>query len=432
MKHSQEMNGLGRRSLSVLVLALIVTAMVCWMGRSDEVLAQSGEGSPLAGLTPGQLSNFTIGQGLFLKTWDPAAGLGPVFTSTGCATCHFIPATGGQGSLQPVGHQNTTAHFTTLFGTTNSDGSFNPLTNEGGPLLQQGTIQTFDFKAGACTLPGEVVPADATIVQTRLPPDLFGAGMIDAIPDSAILANVIAYSNGILGSANMVADYNGNVRPGRFGRKAQLASLLQTVGGAFGHDLGITNPVDPIEDLPQGNPIPSLCVKDLFSPNDTVGSETISLFDYLSLLAPNPLGTLSSQAQAGQVTFGLIGCTNCHTVSYTTNANVQLPSNFTGGLTTTIAPLSSQTIFPYSDFLLHDMGPGLADGIPMGQSTGSQWRTAPLWGLSKRLLHLHDGRTSSLTVAIADHGGEASTVISNYNALSPTDQTNLLAFLNSL
>src|ERR1700719_5195012 len=121
MKHSQEMNRLGRRSLSVLVLALIVTAMVCWMGRSDEVLAQSGEGSPLAGLTPGQLSNFTIGQGLFLKTWDPAAGLGPVFTSTGCATCHFIPATGGQGSLQPVGHQNTTAHFTTLFGTTNSD-----------------------------------------------------------------------------------------------------------------------------------------------------------------------------------------------------------------------------------------------------------------------------------------------------------------------
>ncbi len=436
MKRATKIYASGNRLVWVLALTSILTLTLVWLRPSDKVLAQSstcppqtGEGSPLVGLTPGQCFNFNGGDTLFLKTWDPAAGLGPVFTSTGCQTCHFIPAGGGQGSLQPPGHQNTTAHFSVFFGTTNSDGSFNPLANEGGMLLQQGTIQTFDFKAGACTLPGEVIPADATIVQNRLPPDLFGFGLIDAIPDQAILNNAVAYPDGVFGTPNMVADYTGITRPGRFGRKAQFASLLQDVGENFAHDLGITNPVVPTEDLPQGNPIPSNCMKDPNSPNDKFGSETISIFDYLSFLAPN---AAASQTQPGFTTFVNIGCAECHTVSYKTNANVQLPTNFTGGLSTTVAALSSQTIFPYSDFLLHDMGPGLADGIPFGQATGSQWRTTPLWGLSKRLLYLHDARTNNLTTAITSHGGEASTAISNFNALSSTDKSNLIAFLNSL
>ena len=429
MKRATKIYASGNRLVWVLAFTSILTLSLAWLGRSNTVLAQSSEGSPLPGLTSGQTFNFNHGDTLFAKTWDPAAGLGPVFTSTGCATCHFIPTTAGQGSLQAPGHQNTTAHFTVFFGTTNSDGTFNPLTNEGGMVLQQGTIQTFDFKAGACTLPGEVVPADATIIQNRLPPDLFGAGLIDAIPDTAILNNAVSYPDGVFGVPNMVTDYTGVSRPGRFGRKAQFASLLQAVGEAFGHDLGITNPVDPTEDLPQGNPIPSNCMKDPNEPNDVGGAQTIYIFDYLSFLAPNPA---ASQTQPGFTTFVNIGCAECHTVSYTTNANVQLPTNFTGGLSSTVAALSGQTIFPYSDFLLHDMGPGLADGIPFGQATGSQWRTTPLWGLSKRLLYLHDARTNSLTTAITSHGGEASTAISNFNALSSTDKSNLIAFLNSL
>jgi len=407
-----------------LMTALVVMAPVYWRTRvADDVLAQSTLGGPLSGLTAGQQSSFSAGQTLFLKTWAPADGLGPVFTATGCAVCHFNPTTGGMGN---------STKLSTFFAKTNVDGSFNPLENEGGILLQRGTIQSFSSVSGACPVPGETVPTDATIIRNRMPPPLFGDGLIDAVPDSAILANAIDQGDGVHGTANMVTDFNGNVRPGRFGRKAQFASLAQTVAGAFQHDLGITNPVNPNKDLPQGNPIPSVCIKNPNRPNDKNGQETINLFDFAALLAPTPPATLSETAQAGLQTFVSIGCAKCHVASYTTAAKVQLPTNFTGGLSPMVASMSEQSISPYSDFLVHDMGPLLADGVPMGQASGSQWRTTPLWGLSRRTLYLHDGRTSNLITAITLHGGEASTVISNFKALSASDQADLLDFLNSL
>jgi CxxC motif-containing protein (DUF1111 family) len=276
-----------------------------------------------------------------------------------------------------------------------------------------------------------VVPADATIIQHRMPTELFGDGLIDAIPDSAILANAVNQGLGIQGIANMTADANGVLRPGRFGRKAQRPTLIQLVADAFGHDLSITNPLVTTEDLPQGNPIPSVCPTGPLPLNDK-GAETIDISDFVEFLAaPVPL-PFSANAMAGQETFISIGCAKCHVQSYTTQANFQIPTNFTGGLTTVNA-LSNQVVSPYSDFLVHDMGPALADQIPMGQATGSQFRTTPLWGLSGRTTYMHDGRATSLAQAIAIHGGEATTVIGNYyTALSSTDQSNLLAFLNSL
>lgn len=393
---------------------------------TDKALSQTSLGGELPGLTSAQQTAFSAGKVLFLKLWTPKDGVGPIFTAVSCAACHSVPATGGSAGR---GIEST------LFGKTNPDGSFNPLINEGGILLQRHTTSSMPSEFSTCKNPGippEVIPADATIISNRIPPALFGAGLLDSIPDSAILAIALPQGDGIQGSANMVPDQNGNLRIGRFGRKAQFATLLQITGEAFQHDLGMTNPVSPNEDLPQGNPIPPNCQQALTQPNDPVGRNTISIFNFLLFLAPNTPASLSASGQAGLQTFKSIGCVKCHAQSYATGSNIQVPTNFSGGLSGSIAALSNQVIFPYSDLLLHDMGPGLADGMPMGQATGSQWRTTPLWGLSKRTSYLHDGRATDLTSAILAHGGEASTVINRFQVLSSNDQADLLLFLNSL
>jgi CxxC motif-containing protein (DUF1111 family) len=399
-------------------LALLIVAVLLIVGHfpTTSVHAQTTLGGPLPGLTSGQLNLFTTGMTQFDFAWDPVHGLGPVYTNSKCNNCHALPVIGGYNTTDRV----------TLFGTLNSDGSFNDLSSEGGPELQPLSVSKF---IPGCTIAGEILPTDATIVSKRLPPPLFGSGLIDNIDDSAIIANAVDKGMGIHGMVNMVTDWNGNMRVGRFGRKAQLASLLQTVGFAFGHETGITNPVVPDEDCPQGNcSIPGICVR-RSEPNDT-GPETVQMFDFLVYLAPNTPGTGNA---TGQQLFTSIGCALCHVPSYTTDPNVAIPVDFKGHVNgPPILALSNQPVNLYSDLLVHDMGPGLADNIPQGQASGTQWRTAPLWGLSFRTVYLHDGRTSNLTKAIQLHGGEATQVIQQFNALSPQDQANLLAFIQSL
>jgi CxxC motif-containing protein (DUF1111 family) len=379
----------------------------------SKVHAQTGLGGPLPGITSLESTIFTGGQHVFVKLWDPLHGLGPVFTQHGCASCHSQPVPGGN-SLQ----------FATLFGKTNLDGSFNPLTEEGGPLLQQLSITKFQ---PSCVLNGEQVPLDATIVAKHQTPPAFGVGLINSIDDSSILANAVDMGEGIHGTANMVPDENGVVHVGHFGRKAQFVDLIQLTSQAVTHDLGVTNPLVPNEDLPQGQPIPQGCAV-AAEPNDATGSQVMATFHYLEYLAPSTPGIGNAN---GQALFTTIGCAKCHTPSYTTNPMVSVPLDFNGNSITSKA-LSSQTVTLYSDLLLHDMGPGLADNIPSGQATGSQWKTTPLWGLSLRSSYLHDGRTTNLTTAIKDHGGEASIVIQNFSALSSSDQADLLTFLKSL
>lgn len=400
-------------------LLLVVCAGLLILGKANSpaVHAQTTLGGPLPGLTSGQLSHFTTGMTQFDFPWDPVHGLGPVYTNTNCNNCHAVPAFGGYNTKNRV----------TLFGTLNSDGSFNPLTNEGGIELQPLSVAKF---IQGCTVTGEFIPTDATIIGQRLPPPLFGDGLIDNIDDSAIMANAVNKGMGIQGQVNMVPDWNGNLRVGRFGQKAQIASLLQTVGLAFGHDVGITNPVVTTEDCPQGNcSIPGNCIK-RSELNDMNGVETVQIYDFLVYLAPNTPGTGNAN---GQALFNSIGCALCHNPSYTTDPNVAIPVDFLGHLNgPPILALSNQQVNLYSDLLIHDMGPGLADNIPMGNASGSQWRTTPLWGLSFRTVYLHDGRTSNLNTAILMHGGEATQVINAYKALSPQDQSDLMAFIKSL
>ncbi len=302
----------------------------------------------------------------------------------------------------------------------------------------------------AQNLPHEVVPTDATVVSTVRSPQLFGLGLVDNIPDSAILANAAASKNyGITGIANMVPDENGVIRPGKFGQKMDAVSLFQFTANAEFNELGITtsnslfgvaSAFNPNEHLPQGLPYPTACQPDPNAPQDVLQVNMIKQTQFQALLAPIPPQPPTSQTTAGEAVFNNIGCNVCHIQSYTTQQNVTLRTT-NGGKTAVIPSLSNVTFSPYSDFLLHDMGSGDSGGIPfqphgMGQATLTMWRTSPLWGLSNILAKsgglMHDNGSTTIDKAIRRHGGEAATVISNYRALSSTDSANLLAFLGSL
>ncbi len=406
---------MGRAVASALLVAL------CLLAGSTLTRVQgqctTTDGGPLCGLTSQETGFFNQGLTNFNTQWAPIQGLGPVFTFKSCFGCHNSPAAGG-GSFGK----------STLFGKLNSDGSFNPLTNEGGPLLQSFSI---GGQVAGCSLKGETLPADATIKSFRLMPPVMGFGLIDSIPDDAILANAVDQGDGIHGVANMTLDANGNLRPGRFGRKAQFPTVIQIDAAAFGHDIGVTTPLVPTEDLPSGNPIPAGC-QIASTPNDPEGANLVPIFWFTLFLAPHQASALSASAQAGQQLFTSIGCAKCHIPTMQTAAQVFVPVDLKGNVVGPSAALSNQPVPLYSDLLLHDMGTGLADNFPQGQATGTQWRTTPLWGISLRSFFLHDGRTASLSTAITSHGGEATTVVNRFKALSATDQSNITSFLKSL
>jgi Di-haem oxidoreductase, putative peroxidase len=339
-----------------------------------------------------------------------------------------VPVSGYNGIFSIVGVPTTTS-FTYL------------VTTSGLPPTGGGTAQN---------LPHEVVPSDATVVSKLRSPQLFGLGLVDNIPDSAILANVaISKPFGITGIANMVPDENGVIRPGKFGQKLDAVSLFQFNANAEFNELGITtssgpfgvpSAFNPNEHLPQGQPFPVACQSDTASPQDVSQSNMIKITEFVALLAPIPPQPPTEQTIAGQQVFNNIGCSVCHIQSFTTQQNVQLRET-NGGLSRVISSLSNVTFTPYSDFLLHDMGTGDSGGIPYqpnqkGQATLTMWRTAPLWGLSniqtKAGGFMHDSGSTSVDAAIRRHGGEAAQVVSNYQGLNPTDEANLLAFLGSL
>jgi CxxC motif-containing protein (DUF1111 family) len=330
----------------------------------------------------------------------------------------------------------------TRYGKSNPDRTFNYLDgtgsfpkNEGGPVLHPQTVAQFVNRLPNCHVPGEVVPADATVVNQIRSPQLFGLGLIDSIPESAILANAVNRGLGIQGMPNMVRDQFGNLHVGRFGQKASVPNLLFFTVSAMFNELGITSPIFPNEHLPQGiGPIPSACESDPKVPQDPNGANSVSIYQFEVFLAPNTPQSLTPAAQLGKAVFESIGCNLCHVEDMQTDPNATVFTDLNGGNLGPVAALDNQTAGLYSDLLLHDLGPGLSGGIPLGQATLTQWRTAPLWGLASRRTFgfLHDGRTTSVDLAIRAHGGEATQVIGSYAGLSATDRSNLLAFLNSL
>jgi CxxC motif-containing protein (DUF1111 family) len=363
--------------------------------------AQQGFGQPLSGLTNAELAAFREGRAAFLEAERPEDGLGPIFNGRSCVQCHGVPAAGGSSPIN-----------VTRFGRV-ENGVFDPLTGLGGSLLQRFSIDP---------VPREVIPREANVVAERESTALFGLGLIEAIPDAAILANAATPKpDGIRGRAAMIGDVtNGQVRVGRFGWKAQHATLLAFSADAYLNEMGITNRFFPIENAPNGNRA-SLAGNDpIADPEDpAVGrGDTDALADFMRFLAaPAPLA-LTASAQAGQTLFASTGCATCHTPSYSTGAN-------------SIAALSNKRVDLYSDLLLHDMGT-LGDGIAQAAAGMREMRTPPLWGLRASAPYLHDGRASTIDQAIRLHEGEAAIVRNRYLGLTAAQRRQVLDFLGSL
>jgi CxxC motif-containing protein (DUF1111 family) len=397
---------LSRRALFFVFTIVLIGCGFCLLQSTHPatVHAQSSLGGPIPNLSPLESVLFHSGFQSFVKIWDPTQGLGPVFIQDSCAVCHASPAIGGNSTQK-----------TTFFEAPNP--------NEGEIYLQTKGIGHFK----TCIFVGEIIPPDATVVASHQPYQAFGSGLIDAIADSDIAAQAIDKGMGVHGIANIVPDENGKLRPGRFGSKSEFPDLITAVANEMVHEIGITNPIIPEEDLPQGKPIPPRCAQ----PGDS-GATLIGLYHYLTYLAPNLPGTGNTN---GQLLFSEIGCDLCHLPSYKTAARVIIPVLFKGATIESKA-LENQPVNLYSDLILHDMGGSDSDGLELGLATGTMFRTAPLWGLSSRLADgdglLHDGSAKDIPTALARHGGEASQVIGNFDALSSSDQADLIAFISSL
>lgn len=282
--------------------------------------------------------------------------------------------------------------------------------------------------------PNFAAQINANNVSFRTPTSLFGLGLVEAVPDLSLRNSLSASASqraalGIRGHFN-ISGNDGTIS--RFGWKAQNKSLLMFSGEAYNVEMGVSNELfaneinnDPSCANPAGTPEDDTNLTletSSGSPASDYASDIVNFAAFSRLSAPpTPLPPTTSTT-LGQQIFQAIGCSACHTIQ------------LTSGLSATAA-LSNQIFAPYSDFAVHHVGTGLADGITQGTAGGDEFRTAPLMGVGQRLFLLHDGRTSDLNQAILLHassGSEANMVISNYQALTPGSVLNLLTFLRSL
>jgi CxxC motif-containing protein (DUF1111 family) len=361
-------------------------------------------GEPLPDLTREQLNAFTEGLGEFEAVEVPEGGLGPIFNNTSCAICHSVPAIGG-----------SSATLVTRFGRLEG-GHFDPLTQLGGSLLQSQAIDP-----GAL----EKIPDDAAIVVHRQSTPLFGAGLVEAIPDGAILELARRRkADGVLGRAAMVEDVaTGRTRVGRFGWKAQQATLLSFAGDAYLNEMGITSRLFPTENAPNGDQEKLAQFDHYADPEDVVDPVTGKgdidfVADFMRFLAPPPVPRVTGAVQTGFNSFVRLGCAECH-----------VPTLFTAP--NRIRALDRKPVTLFSDLLLHDMG-ALNDGIAQADAYGNEMKTAPLWGLKYSAPYLHDGRAPTITDAIQGHDGEALPARDRFNKLTANQQNQLLEFLNAL
>ena len=472
------LDGIGPKSLCrILTVALITCGCAFSQAKSAPLDpgvrgGAAGAGGPLQGLTADETAFFLDGQARFAETEVVANGsnngLGPRFNSNQCFSCHSQPNMGGTSrSKNPLpevaalnGAKNTVpwfivpngpvreARFKKSNGT--ADGAVHDIFVITGRTDAAGcNIAQFDFLPAGNPLTGQ--GGNPNII-FRIPTPVFGAGLIEAIPDSAILANQQANASaksqlGIHGHAN--AHLSGNVNLSandgtitRFGWKAQNKSLLMFAGEAYNVEMGISNQLFPQErdETPSClfTPTPNDNLNFTTTPSTTssgvsnpaVISDIEGFANFMRMLAPPTPVPPTPSSEKGRDTFARIGCVHCHTPSLTTGKMIA-----SGSSTSPSAALSNQMANLYSDLLVHHMGKGLADGITQGGAGPDEFRTAPLWGVGQRVFFLHDGRTTNLVEAIRDHkskGSEAYKVIEHFKRLSTQEQQEIIDFLRSL
>jgi CxxC motif-containing protein (DUF1111 family) len=357
-------------------------------------------GGALRFLSRDERREFERGRALFAVVFTPETGLGPLFNANGCATCHGIPAVGG------VGPQIET-HATAFSGGVCE--GFDEL--NGGSVVQDSATPLLQ----AAGIFREPVLPQATETGRRITPDLFGFGLLEAVAEEEILRREDPTDrdhDGISGRANR--DPDGNVT--RFGRKGQVPDLEDFIVDAFIYEQGITSLDEPDEQLVGGQPLPPGVDP---APDPEISDEDIeTVVTFVRLLAPPAPRRLSYTGEWGRRIFSQIGCASCHTPALRTGRSE-------------IRALSNRVVFAYTDLLLHDMGPEMAD-MCNGGATPSEFRTEPLMGLRFHTIFLHDGRATAIAEAIAAHGGEASRARERYARLSHRQRDALLKFLSSL
>jgi CxxC motif-containing protein (DUF1111 family) len=365
---------------------------------------------PVDGLSPEELAAFARGDEQFGRPFGPSEGLGPIFNNVSCASCHS-----GDGRGRP---ENGLTRFS------GANGAAVP--ELGGPQLQDRAI------------PGAEPEQLTAGVQTsrRLPPPVFGMGLLEAVPVDTILARADANDvdgDGISGRAHFVVPPafvppnepgGGALALGRFSRKAQVSSLLQQVVKAYHEDMGITSPFESSENANPLASVPTISADRAADP-EVAEAELRLVIHYVRTLAPPAAGAMTPQRARGEQQFLAIGCAGCH-----------VPTLHTGPAT--IPALAHREVPLFSDLLLHDTGEGLADHRVDGDADGREWRTAPLWGLRlmSRFLNgqaflLHDGRARSVEEAVLLHGGEAQAARDAFAALSSAERAALLDFAGS-
>jgi CxxC motif-containing protein (DUF1111 family) len=451
------------RSLSLMIFLLAFVFVLQGQNSAKDPGPRTGPpgaGGAIAGLdaNAGSTDYFNDGRTRFqdIETVQNSAniGLGPTFNSNQCSSCHSQPSIGG--SSPAVNPQiavanldraaNTIPSFITLNGPVR-EARFKFATNANGGLTNTpdgGVHGLFTISgrgdAVGCQLaqPDFERMLDQNNVSFRIPTPVFGAGLIESIPEDTIIANQsaeVAWKQflGVSGTPNRNGN-DGSIT--RFGWKAQNKSLLMFSGEAYNVEMGVTNEIFPNERGYPPNPLPAGCLINP-TPEDTtnfnvtstvaVSSDIVAFSNFMRFLdqpTPSCTGASCSQSiQNGRNLFiNVARCSVCHIPTLTTGKSY-------------IAALSNIKANLFSDLLVHHMGSGLADGVSQGGAGPDEFRTAPLWGVGQRLFFLHDGRTSDLLQAIEDHaspGSEANAVIRNFNGLKESQKLELLEFLRSL
>jgi CxxC motif-containing protein (DUF1111 family) len=401
---------------------------------------------------------FFGGNSTFNRNWTTAPtstsandGLGPTFNATSCSSCHFkdgrgrppfsedepmssmlirlsIPGTDEHGGPKPE---------PTYGGQLNPSGILG-VTGEGDPrvvtTLRQGKYD--DGSSYELSVPSYELrdlafgdmPADI-MFSPRTAPQMIGLGLLSAIDEADLLAHADADDadrDGISGRPNHVWDVAQQATVvGRFGWKANQPVLEQQNAGAFVGDIGITSSLFPEQNCTDAQPD---CQAARTGGDPEIRDALLEEVDYYSkyLAVPARRDVGNDSVQKGEKLFADLGCGSCHTPTFKTGTLADFPE------------LSQQTIHPYTDLLLHDLGDDLADGRPDYEADGNEWRTPPLWGIglfkdvNDHTRYLHDGRARNLEEAVLWHGGEAQASADAFKALSQSERDSLLRFLESL
>lgn len=408
-------------------------------------------GLPATNLSAGNLEKHLEGdmafEALFVANPAPRnGGLGSVFNNNSCNGCHpsdgrasvpenlnamsglflkiSIPGTDEHGGPAPVPGFGTQLQHHAIYGY-QPEAKMSVSYQEKTVSLADGTIVNLQKPVYSIVSPYISLPANV-LISPRIGMPVFGLGLLEAIPENAILAHADPNDldkDGISGKANYVWDpVSGTTKLGRFGWKAGTPSVLVQSAGAYNEDMGLTNYLKPVESSTgqsNGDPMsvsPEVSRKDL---------ENVAFYT-LTLGVPAGRDFDDPEVIAGHRIFEQIKCSSCHIASFTTG-------DYTG-----IPEVSRQRIYPYSDMLLHDMGNELADNRSEFLAGGNEWKTRPLWGIGLTALtsghtsFLHDGRARNLTEAILWHGGEAEKSREDFRRLSSKDREALLRFMESL